>query len=453
MFVVFVLLGLVLACLGVMVLMALVAVLVSLLPIPKVPLRYNLRNLQVRWKTTLVTALAFTIVISLLTGMLAFVKGMDKLTEGSGVPGNVLILSDGATDEAFSSLPKTGVQLLPKDIQDMIEKNPEGKFLATQEVYVICTHMIPNPEKGGRKRRFVQMRGLDDAPVAAEVHKIELAQGEWFSAAGVKEITRQEGGSAVKDTAPEVVLGNGIAKTFGADLKKPSLGPGDVVQIGPRFWYVVGVMKPNNSAFGSEIWAKDTPVAETFGRVNAYSSYVVRTKSEAIARQASKLIKDFRSERAMQAQTEQEYYAKLTQTNDLFRFAFLFVAVIMAVGGILGVMNTMFAAISQRTKDIGVLRLLGYSRFKILCSFLVETMSIAVVGGALGLFLGFLTDGLTATSIVSSGQGGGKSVVLRLTVDGSVLLIGVLFTFVMGAVGGLIPSLSAMRLKPLESLR
>src|SRR5438132_1574097 len=151
---------------------AVVAVGHALLPIAKVPLRYNLRNLQARWVTSLATAVAFTVVIGLLTVMLAFVKGMDRLTESSGRPGNVLILSDGATDEAFSNLPPASVEELPSDLQNAIEKGgPEQKYLATKEVYVIVTHMIPNPKPGGRKRRFVQMRGLDDVKIAANVHE------------------------------------------------------------------------------------------------------------------------------------------------------------------------------------------------------------------------------------------------------------------------------------------
>jgi ABC-type antimicrobial peptide transport system permease subunit len=117
-------------------------------------------------------------------------------------------------------------------------------------------------------------------------------------------------------------------------------------------------------------------------------------------------------------------------------------------------MNTMYAAISQRTKDIGVLRILGFRRGQILVSFLLESLLIALVGGLVGCALGYLFDGMSASSTLSSGPGGGgKSVMLRLVVDGNTLAAGLLFTLIMGALGGLVPSLSAMRLKPLESLR
>src|SRR6476660_2506230 len=77
---------------------------VLLVIVGRVPLRYNLRNLSIRWRTTLMTALAFTLVVALMTVMLAFVNGMYRLTEGSGQPGNVMVMSDGSTDEAFSNL-------------------------------------------------------------------------------------------------------------------------------------------------------------------------------------------------------------------------------------------------------------------------------------------------------------------------------------------------------------
>jgi putative ABC transport system permease protein len=436
------------------VLASLTAVVYAFLPVAKVPLRYNLRNLQVRWKTSLVTALAFTLVVSILVVMLAFVKGMDRLTESSGHPGNVLVLSDGATDEAFSSLPGSeSVYSLPFDVQKLIAQDENGKYLATKEVYVILTHNLPTPEPGGRKRRFVQMRGLDDPEVAAQVHGIELEPGgTWWSPSGVRKIRREVDGQGIDDTAYEVVLGHGLARTFGQDKKQGPVGPGEVLQIGPRNWYVVGVMKPDGSTFGSEIWTRDEFVKKNFGRENSYSSFTVRLQDPELVQEAARLLKKL-AVASFEAVPEREYYAKLNQTNQQFLVAIIFVAIILAIGGVLGVMNTMFAAISQRTKDIGVLRLLGFTRWQILMSFLLESLLIALVGGLLGCALSYLTDGWTASSIVSSSGGGGKSVVLKLEVGPTLLGFAMLFALLMGSVGGVIPSLSAMRLKPLESLR
>jgi ABC-type antimicrobial peptide transport system permease subunit len=132
----------------------------------------------------------------------------------------------------------------------------------------------------------------------------------------------------------------------------------------------------------------------------------------------------------------------------------MIVAAIMAIGGVFGIMNTMFAAISQRTRDIGVMRILGFKRWQVLVSFMLESLVIALVGGLVGVAIGTLADGFTATSILSGGAGGGgKFVVLRMSVGADLMLLGVVFTLAMGRLGGLVPALSAMRLGILDSLR
>jgi putative ABC transport system permease protein len=182
---------------------------------------------------------------------------------------------------------------------------------------------------------------------------------------------------------------------------------------------------------------------------------VVRTAGAKDARKLKEFFNSQYKKAPLSAQVETEYFESLTGTNRQFLFAIGFVTVVMAFGGVMGVMNTMFAAVSNRVKDIGVLRLMGYSRLQVMLAFLLESLLIALVGGALGCALGYLADGLTATSIVSSatGGGGGKFVVLRLTVDLQTLLLGLLLALGMGGFGGAIPALSAVRLKPLEALR
>ncbi len=156
---------------------------------------------------------------------------------------------------------------------------------------------------------------------------------------------------------------------------------------------------------------------------------------------------------SVSARLETEYYEALSETNQQFLVAIIFVTVIMSIGGVLGVMNTMFAAVSHRIQDIGVLRLLGYKRRQILVSFLLESLVIAMVGGLAGCALGSLSDGWTASSMMTGSTGGGKFVVLQLSVDAHTWAVGVCLTLLMGGLGGLIPALSAMRLRPLEALR
>jgi ABC-type antimicrobial peptide transport system permease subunit len=206
------------------------------------------------------------------------------------------------------------------------------------------------------------------------------------------------------------------------------------------------------STFDSEIWAKRQLVGPVFGK-ESYTTIVLRTADAKKARETADDLKANYKKSAVQTYVETDYYESLNATNKQFAFAIGFVAVVMAVGGVFGVMNTMYAAISQRTKDIGVMRIIGFSRRQVLMSFFLESLLIALIGGLVGVAIGSLADGWTASSIVGSGQGGGKSVVLKLVVDGPIILKGVLFSLGMGTIGGLMPSLSAMSLKPLDAVR
>lgn len=412
----------------------------------KVPLKYNVRNLVVRWPTTLLTGLAFTLVVGLMTVMLAFVNGMFKLTENSGQPGNIFVLSEGATDEAFSNLGFGDITRIEHDPR--VQRDEAGKPLASWEVYIIVNQPIPNAKPGGRQRRFLQVRGIDDPARSGRVHGLDLhAGGAWFSPAAVQPIPGDPSEQAIQG-----VVGEGLARELGPDLGKPRLEPGDVFDVGGRKWIVTGVMKSAGSTFDSELWAKRQIVGPMFGK-ESYTTVVLRTQDAEVARETAQDLSANYTQPAVLAQTETDYFEKLNGTNKQFLFAIVFVAVWMAVGGVFGVMNTMFAAVSQRSKDIGVLRILGYARWQVLVSFFLESLLLALVGGLLGCLVGWLADGWTASSIVSAGQGGGKSVMLKLVVDGRILLGGLLFALLMGAIGGLVPALTAMRSRPLQAVR
>jgi putative ABC transport system permease protein len=418
------------------------ALLLLLIVFGKVPLRYNIRNMTVRWPITLLTGMAFILVIGLMTVMLAFVNGLYKLTQGSGQPGNVMVLADGATDELFSNLGTSDITQL--GTRDDIARDEVGNKLVSMETYVVVNQPIANAVKGGRMRRFLQVRGVQDPVLSGRVHNLPLHEGgAWFSE--VQDLP--DGTKAI-----QAVLGEGIAREMGQDLHKPSLQPGDVFDLGPRKWVVTGVLKSSGSTFDSEIWAKQSRVGEMFGKP-AYTTVVVRTADAGTAKTvADDLTKNYKTP-AVSAQTEIDYFEKLNNTNQQFLYTVIFIVIIMAVGGVFGVMNAMFAAVSQRTKDIGVLRILGYTPLQVLMSFFLESLILAVVGGLLGCAIGSLCHGFTASSIAGSGAGGGKSVVLKLVVNWLILAVGMDFALVMGALGGLIPALSALRLKPLESMR
>ncbi|MFM9067892.1 MAG: ABC transporter permease, partial [Planctomycetota bacterium] len=412
---------------------------------------------------------------------------MYQLTEGSGQPGNIILLSQGVTDEAFSNLGFSDTGDIER--QKGVRRGEDGRPLCSKETYVVVNQPIIGAPPGAAQRRFVQVRGIEDPQLSAVVHDVELfAEGQWFSPAGVRsasvrsagvraaggttgetdEAADETTGEATDGTAMtgetsviEAVLGEGVARELGRDKAAQELtsvrafgrlDTGDTFTLGGRTWLITGVMKSSGSTFDSEIWAKRQIVGQMFGKIS-YTSIIVRAESAKIARKLTEFFNNEFKQAAVQATLETEYFASLSKTNEQFLFAIIVVAAFMAIGGVFGVTNTMLAAVAQRAKDIGVLRIVGYSGWQVLLCFLIESLLIAVIGGALGCGLGYLVNGWTATSIVGSGQGGGKSVVLTLIVDFDIVLKCMGLSVAMGIIGGLYPAFTTFRAKPLEILR
>ncbi len=257
----------------------------------------------------------------------------------------MIILRDGANDELFSDL------ALDEKISELWNNHPEivrdgDRPLASQEVYSIATQEILPAKKGDRPNyRFLQVRGVEEAEMAGRVHNLPLKPGgRWFSRAGT-----------------EVVMGDGIAHMLGLNL-------GDEFKPRPELtWTVVGLLDSRGSPFDSEIWAKREEVGRYFGKDNEekkqsfYTSVVVTTRDAATADTLARELQE-RTQIRINAMPERKYYEEMSKSIQIFLGAAIFVAIIMAVGGMAGLMNTMFAAVSQRSKDIGVLRILGYGR-------------------------------------------------------------------------------------------
>lgn len=421
------------------------AALALLAIVGRVPVNYSVRNLIVRWRTTLLTALAFMLVISLMIVMLAFVNGMSRLTQQSGQPGNVIVLSDGAIDELFSNFKYTETSDVER--QPGVLKDENSRPMCSRETYLVAIQDTGTVQDNRPQRRFVQLRAIEDPVMAARVHAIDLyPDGQWFSEAGVQTIPGSN------EQAIQAVLGEGIAREMGHDRGQETLRVGDIFDLGGRKWIAVGITKSEGSTFGSEVWAKWNLVSHLFGK-ERYTSMVLRTADPAAAKALSDELTTNFKKAALQAMPETEYFARLDDTSKQFLVAIMFVTGIMSIGGVFGVMNTMFAAVSARKRDIGVLRIVGFARWQVLSVFLAESLLIALFGGALGCGLATFTDGWTANSIVSGGQGAGKFVALKLVVGVDALATGMVVALLMGAIGGFVPALSAMRQRPLESVR
>jgi len=446
-----------------------------LLTIGKVPLAYNIRNLRVRWITNGMTVFAFVFVIGLLAFLLAFVNGLNNLTANTGVPGNVFVLSDGSTDEILSNLgygdldnverivvneeqvldstdkPKLDAEgkevwrACPPERVKMQEFDGKKKYLASRETFYSVNQPIPNSNPP--RRRFISMRSHDDPQVAGAVHNIDLQPGSrWFNDTGVDQKSRIE-----------CVLGEGIAGTLGDEQKKPRLEVGDTFVLGEMTWVVVGIMKSEGTTFGSEIWVKRfSRIYKPFGK-EKYTTLVMRTESG--TKEAARLMATYLSKRydqqKLKAFSEPDYYAELAKANNQFLVAVVIVAIVMAIGGIFGMMTTMLASVAQRIRDIGVLRLLGFKRWQVTISFLLESLMIALIGAIIGCVIAWLVaDGRETTGNLASRNGpGGKRLALKIEVDAEVWAMSLCFALVMGRIGGLVPAMSAMRVKILDSLK
>lgn len=381
-----------------------------------VPVAYSYRNLLVRWKTTLMTAAGFTLVVAVLVVMLAFASGVQAVCAVSGQPENVICLGKGNTDEVLSRIDVNSARQVTA--APAVVCDDRGRALASRELYMMVTQ---RDEKTGHWE-FISVRGVYET--ALDVHtQVHICEGRML-----------------KRHCRELVVGRQLARAHGIRV-------GDQPSLGRLRWNVVGIFEAGGSGFESEYWGDLDQLAACFHRQATYTSVVLRTSNAAAAQETVRYLNESRRV-AVDAATEMNYYARQAAQTEILRKGAIVIGVFMAIGAALGVTNTMFAAIGARTTDIAVLRILGFTQLQILVAFLLESELIAVIGGMLGSLLGYALNGLTLETAV-----GAKKVAFAFQIDAQVLTTVIMFTVVMGLVGGLLPALSAMRIKPLEALR
>ncbi|MEX0610895.1 MAG: ABC transporter permease, partial [Pirellulales bacterium] len=356
-----------------------------------IPVAYNYRNLLVRWKTTCMTAGAFTLVVAAIVVILAFVSGVQSVCATSGQPENVLVLNHGSHDEVTSQLDSS--QAIRIENTPGVLRLADGMLLASRELYMNLGHK----DDGSGAYNLVQTRGV--MPVAFQVHSQ----------------VRITSGRTMRRSQSEIIVGRGLQRQLDIQI-------GERFAIGPRSWTVVGIFDADGSTFETEVWANLDEMAGVIRREGVYSGIVLRTPSSGAAEMLVDKLTNARS-LSVNAETESGYYARIAEEAEFLRTAGLVIAGFMAVGAVFGVMNTMFAAIGQRIKDIAVLRILGFRKGDILISFLLEAMLIAVLGGGAGLALGYALNGLSLQAIVGS-----KSVAFAFVVDSRAIATGTTFT-------------------------
>ncbi len=383
-----------------------------------IPLTYNVRNLIVRKTTTIMTAAGVAMTVAVLLAVLGLVAGLRTAFASTGDPSHVLIMRKGGNAELTSIFTPEQFQIV-KSFPG-IATGPDGQPVASMEVVTIIN--LPNADSPLGNN--LTLRGLSQRGI--EMRHLKLIAGRWF-----------------RPGEREVTVGKGIAKRY------PRAQIGQQLKFGRGLWTVVGVMDAGDSAVNSEIFADGNQVAQDFNRPDAYSSALVQATSPSTARALQQALEADRRLNVT-VMSEKAYYDAQTVSARPVQFLGFFVCVIMAVGSCFAAMNTMYAAVARRSKEIGTLRILGFKKGSILLSFLFESMLLSLVGGVLACLIVLPLNTVTTSlgNFVTFSETN-----FNFRIGPAVMLTGLVFSMILGALGGLLPARQAARKEILTALR
>ena len=392
-----------------------------------IPISYNIRNLRLRKGLTVMTALGIALTVTTAIFLMALVAGLDRAFVSSGSNLNVLVLRKGSEAELSGGFDATlfpTLKTLPG-----IAKDSHGEPMASGEWVVV----IVLPRKDGTGEVNVTVRGMmpdglemRQLPGANGKPSVKLAEGRWF----------QSG-------QREVVVSKSVRDRFA------QANIGDSMQFGKGSWKVVGVFGAGGSAYESEVWGDVNQMASDFDRQGGFASAYLRATDPVSAEALKNRVSDDQRLK-LEGMLENEYYAKQTSSGTPIKVIGWVVGVIMAIGSIFAAMNTMYAAVAYRGREIATLRVIGFSRPAILTSFVLESLLLALLGALVGILLMLPFNGMqtgTSNAVTFS------EVVFALRITPAVATRAIIFALIMGFVGGLAPAWHAARQNILAALR
>jgi putative ABC transport system permease protein len=392
-----------------------------------IPISYNIRNLRLRKGLTVMTALGIALTVTTAIFLMALVAGLDRAFVSSGSNLNVLVLRKGSEAELSGGFDATlfpTLKTLPG-----ISKDSHGEPMASGEWVVV----IVLPRKDGTGEVNVTVRGMmpdglemRQLPGANGKASVKLAEGRWF----------QSG-------QREVVVSKSVRDRFA------QANIGDSMQFGKGSWKVVGVFDAGGSAYESEVWGDVNQMASDFDRQGGFASAYLRATDPISAEALKNRVSDDQRLK-LEGMLENEYYAKQTSSGTPIKVIGWVVGVIMAIGSIFAAMNTMYAAVAYRGREIATLRVIGFSRPAILTSFVLESLLLALLGALVGILLMLPFNGMqtgTSNAVTFS------EVVFALRITPVVATRAIIFALIMGFVGGLAPAWHAARQNILAALR
>jgi ABC-type antimicrobial peptide transport system permease subunit len=385
-----------------------------------VPLSYNLRNIRVRWQVTLLAVGGIALVVAVFAVLMAMSEGFAATLRSTGRTDNVMIVQRGSASELTSGVPLEHRNMIVVD--ERIARGPDGRPLSASEWVIV----IGLPKAATGTPTNVTLRAVPQATFEVR-GGIRVVEGRNF----------QPG-------LDEVIVGRKLLDRI------EGLRLGGAVKYQRKEFRIVGIFASDGDAFESEIWGDFDVFGAMFQRGAGSNSVVARMKDPADIPALDRWIRS-QPQMQLQAVSERKYYEdQAGPLSKILRGLATFVAVIMGVGAVFGAMNTMYAIVAARTREIGTLRALGFSRRAILLSFVLESVVLALVAGAIGCLLALPMHGF------SSGTGQTQSfseIAFDFRITPQIVFVSMTFAVLMGLVGGLLPALRGARMAITSALR
>ncbi|HTS60118.1 MAG TPA: ABC transporter permease [Terriglobales bacterium] len=384
-----------------------------------VPIRYNIRNLILRKSATVMTALGIALTVTTAIFILALLAGLNAAFRTSGDPLNVLVLRKGSNAELAAGGVDRDLLPVMKDLAGVAHDAAGQPLVSGEELLVV---VLPRNDGTGETNvtvRFLTSTGIAMRPEA------KLVAGRWF----------QPG-------QREIVVSQSIHNRF----SQAALG--DTMWIGKGPWTVVGIFDAGGTAHDSEIWGDVNQLSADSDR-HFYNSVLLRATDPVAADALKNRVNDDQRLK-LNGMLETDYWAKQTNSGNPIKFVGMIVAVIMAIGSCFAAMNTMYAAVAYRAREIATLRVIGFSRPSILSSFVLESVLLSLLGALVGILLMLPFNGMTTGT---NNPVTFSEAVFSLRMTPRVVGWAVLFAVVMGLFGGIAPAWHAAQRQILASLR
>jgi putative ABC transport system permease protein len=385
-----------------------------------IPFAYIWRSLWARRLTTLLTITGVTLVVFVFAGVLMLARGLQRTLVDTGAPDNTIVLRRAANSELVSQIDRETADIL--DAEPEVATAADGRPLLSKEVVLV----INLTRRGSNDVGNVAVRGV--SPYGLEL----------------RPAARITDGRAFQFGTHEVVVGRNIAQKF------QGVTIGTDLTFGGDRWTVVGVFDAGGTGFDSEIWGDVDQFMQAFGRP-VFSSVTLKLRDPGqFDVLKTRLAADPRTQ-YIDLKREQQYYRDQSQGLATFiRILGLVVTVIFSFGAMIGAMITMYAAVANRVVEIGTLRALGFRRRSVLAAFLVESVSLALIGGAAGVALAAL---LTFARVSTVNFASFSEIGFGFALSGGIIGSALTFAVVMGVLGGFLPAVRAARLSIVNALR